>query len=209
MVTTVEKKEIVPTAVAAEMAASLTGESIERSYNTMSAREPSNHRMDNTFLFLGLLNSMCQDYIRQMGLVESDQGYKNIVDNLTALTGLTNQDHRLNTGEVNYCIKNGLIPINIDAMYVEVEPAMKIQVIRKQHFDNIIELASILMGSLHYEMQDAPDSARQSSYENFTELVKLARNECALMYSFRMQERKDSINNMNIQQKGDALDFDL
>jgi len=203
--------EIVGTAVAAEMAAGLTSESIERMYTTISPYKYNDGGFDTIFFFVGLLNSICQDYIHHLHLKPGDPQYMQIVKNLAALSGLTNDDYCLNVDEMQYCIENSLIPVIIDALFAEVDTTEPVRFISKRRFDDIIRLASMITGN--YEIPDDPENPRQINMDGFMNLLLCGRETCIQVYDIRkriaddlaLKKRENHIKNT----ENDTLDFDL
>ena len=208
-------ERLVPTAVAAEMVSCLTSESIDRAYTTTShnAEGWSESDIDNSFLFLGLLHTMCQNYIKQKALVPKDPAYKKIVGNLAALSGMANAFFSLSDAEMRYCVKNELIPISVEAQYGEVDPSQPLNFVPKKRFDDVMKLASMILAQ--YQMPDDPDRPTQGNMDGYWNLCYGAADWCASAYkmhkSFEEYMRKSQAEKVTVERhKADnSLDFDL
>ena len=182
-----------------EMLASLTDEAIRKAY-TMT------YRCDIMHLFLAILHSLGQNYINSNPDLPPDE-YIKIVDNLAALTGLTNGYYYLETDEMAYCILNGIIPLNMDAEYDDVDPSKPALFISKERFDSVIDLAMMIL--FHYERPEL--STLQSNTDN---LYIIARDCCEEIYqtrkyiAARLGESQDK-SSVGKQTDDGTLDFNL
>jgi len=205
---------IFTSALAAEMAANLTSKTIRKGYTTIVEKDFSHHGgQDAIFLFMGLLHTMCQDYIKSMGLEADAPKYKQLVNNLAMLTGLNNQDYCLDAEEMAYCIENGVIPINLDAMFADVDHSDMPKFIKKQRFDDIVNLAVMIM--THYESPADPDKPEQSNKDGMMNLLLCGHKFCAEIYQTRKDFaeycRRNNAESIRIEEQpgGGKLDFDL
>ncbi len=202
-----DPEEDTDNALIGEIVASLNSEAKRKAY-TMG------FRISEMFMFMRMLHSLTQDYIKSKDLKPGDPEYTKIVENLAELSGVTNCDYCLNTDEMQYCIENSIIPVNLDAEYIDdIDSSEPLHFIKKSRFDDVVWLASVILSD--YETPREPGKPEQTNQDGSSNLLLCTWLHCEAMYEqrkeFAVKRKADQDRNINIENNTNngRLDFDL
>lgn len=176
----------------------------------------SGNHVARDFLLICLLHSICQDHIRFKGDSIDPDEYEELIEELTHVTSLTHiPGTRCHTTDnVKYCVDHGLLPISTEYFYGpegEEEGDSLSQCIRRDMFDNAIEIFTLLFGD--YEREEEPVT-RQRDVNLNLDMILAFNYYSKEIYTcrkwYQMTLKNSHFNNGNHQQPADGvIDIDL